>query len=421
MAPDVEQPSAHPVVKMHQDSPPIVVPTATAEVASPLMSENQNQNQKPVEQGAIVPEATMDRTAKPAVDSAPHGPRVTVIPPPLPDESQPLDLPPERVDRPKRLPAVEFGVPTGRARFEPGHGVRLAPPMDVGYNLAEASDRSVNAVPPALDDSTLASLDRSVAAITQRADDLAARGAYFAARAEMIKALRVITQALDANEGVREHSDALGRAMRAFYEANDFAPRGSRLESELDLEQTVSGHRTPVLKNENVDHLAPIAAQQRYLEYSRQQLAFACGHVPAASQTLYVLARIYTALDNTQLETPMLCLPQAVVLHQAALAVDPRNGRAANELGVLLARFGQWEDARQVLLHSIAVFPASETWHNLSVVHQRLGQLDLARRASDQSAVVAVGRSEQSQGVPVQSVHWVDPKTFSTVRSAPEP
>ena len=261
----------------------------------------------------------------------------------------------------------------------------------------------------------------SVATIIQRADDLAVRGALFAARAEMIKALRMVTQALDANEGVCEHSEALGRAMRAFHEANDFAPHGSRLESELDLEQTVSGHRTPVLKNENVDHLAPIAAQQRYLEYAQQQLAFACGHVPAASQALYVLARIYTALDNTQLETPMLCLPQAVVLHQAALAVDPRNGRAANELGVLLVRFGQWENARQALLHGIAVLPLPETWHNLSVVHQRLGQLDLARRAADQSAAVAVGRGEPSQGVPVQSVHWVDPQTFSAVRSTPEP
>ena len=172
--------------------------------------------------------------------------------------------------------------------------------------------------------------------------------------------------------------------MRAFQEANDFAPRGSRLESDLDLAQVVSGHGTPVLKNENVDHLAPIAAQQWYLEYAQQQLAFAGGHLPAASQALYVLARIYTVLDKTQLETQMLCLPQAVALHQAALAVDPRNGRAANELGVLLVRFGQWEDARQVFLHSISVLPAPETWHNLSVVQARMGELELraARRSS---------------------------------------
>ncbi|MHB8970928.1 MAG: tetratricopeptide repeat protein [Pirellulaceae bacterium] len=275
--------------------------------------------------------------------------------------------------------------------------------------------------PPPLDDATRATLDRNIATIIQRADDLAARGALFAARAEMLKALSAVTQALDANEGVRAHSEALGRSMRAFHEANDIAPHGSQLESELDLEQVVSGHRTPVLKNENVDHLTPIAAQQRYLEYAQQQLAVACGHVPAASQALYVLARIYTALDNSQLDPPMLCLPQAVALHRAALAVDPHNGRAANELGVLLARFGQWENARQTLLHGVAVLPSPETWHNLSVVHEQLGQLELARRASDQSAAVVVGRGEPSQDAPVQSVHWVDPQTFSAVRSTPEP
>ena len=85
-------------------------------------------------------------------------------------------------------------------------------------------------VPLPLDDATRATLDRSVATIIQRADDLL-RGALFVARAEMIKALRMITQALDANEGVCEHSEALGRAMRTFHEAHDFALRGSRLES----------------------------------------------------------------------------------------------------------------------------------------------------------------------------------------------
>jgi Tfp pilus assembly protein PilF len=194
------------------------------------------------------------------------------------------------------------------------------------------------------------------------------------------------------------------------------------LESDLDLAQVVSGHSTPVLKNENVNHLAPIAAQQWYLEYAQQQLAFAGGHLPSASQALYVLARIYTVLDKTQLETQMLCLPQAVALHQAALAVDPRNGRAANELGVLLVRFGQWEDARQVFLHSISVLPAPETWHNLSVVQARMGEVELARRAAEQSAAaVATQHRKQAPDVPVQSVHWVDPQTFSTVRSTPEP
>jgi tetratricopeptide (TPR) repeat protein len=422
-----------------------------------------------------------DEPAKPVVEAAPQGPWGVVIPPPLPDESSSTAVPPEPADPLVRLPEVEPAAPTDHVGLERGRGVRLAPPEDLdaavgapadavrvsqqpivsfdpsswpagtsvargevftgapqrlsiqdgpddppGYAPVPLPVRPLDGQPAnvsrPLDASTLAVLDRNVTAITRRAEDLAARGAHFAARAEMIQALRAITQTLDANEGTREHSEALGRAMCAFQEAGDFAPRGSRLESDLDLAQVVSGHSTPVLKNENVNHLAPIAAQQWYLEYAQQQLAFAGGHLPSASQALYVLARIYTVLDKTQLETQMLCLPQAVALHQAALAVDPRNGRAANELGVLLVRFGQWEDARQVFLHSISVLPAPETWHNLSVVQARMGEVELARRAAEQSAAaVATQHRKQAPDVPVQSVHWVDPQTFSTVRSTPEP
>jgi tetratricopeptide (TPR) repeat protein len=363
------------------------------------------QNPLPL-QGPLV---STDEPAKPVAEAAPQGPWGVVIP------RDPSSLTAETSIARREV----FAGAPHRLSIQDGSDEPLGcGPVPLPVRPLDGQPANVS-LP--LDESTLAVLDRNVTAITRRSEDLAARGAYFAARAEMIQALRAITQTLDANEGTREHSEALGRAMRAFQEANDFAPRGSRLESDLDLTQVVSGHGTPVLKNENVDHLAPIAAQQWYLEYAQQQLAFAGGHLPAASQALYVLARIYTVLDKTQLETQMLCLPQAVALHQAALAVDPRNGRAANELGVLLVRFGQWEDARQVFLHSISVLPTPETWHNLSVVQARMGELELARRAAERSAAVATQHSEQTPGVPVQSVHWVDPQTFSTVRSTPEP
>jgi len=64
----------------------------------------------------------------------------------------------------------------------------------------------------------------------------------------MLKSLRAVTQTLDANRGTREHSDALGRAMRAFREVSELAPQGAGRELDLDLAQVASGHRTPVLK-----------------------------------------------------------------------------------------------------------------------------------------------------------------------------
>ncbi len=229
-------------------------------------------------------------------------------------------------------------------------------------------------------DVTFDVVTRRVASLSRRAEDLASRGAYYAARAEMIKALRIITQALDAQLGVTSHSDALGDAMRALQEAVDFAPRGSQLESEINLKQVISGHRTPVLKEENLANMTPLAAQQRYLEYAQQQFAVAGSNVRAASYALYGLARIYTVMERAKLEKQTLCLPIAVTLHQSALLVDASNVKAANELGVLLARFGQWEDAQRVLQHALSISGDPEIWHNMAVVQQRLGQVELAPR-----------------------------------------
>jgi hypothetical protein len=283
-----------------------------------------------------------------------------------------------------------------------------------------APPRAMSSAAPARVNETFDVVARRVFSLSQKSESLAARGAYYAARAEMIKALRAITQALDTQRGGTEHSDALARAMRAFQEAEDFAPRGSQLEADLNLAQIITGHRTPVLKDVNVDHLAPLAVQQKYLEYGQEQFALACDDLAFGSYALYALARIYTVMEQAKLESQMLCLPKAVTLHQAALLVDAENVKAANELGVLLARFGQLRDARRVLLHALAIHPQPEIWMNVAVVHQRLGEAELARQAHQQGTLMAsrqVPGSHTSSAPP--AVQWVDPQTFSKVRPGP--
>ncbi len=332
-------------------------------------------------------------------DRSDDGPWVAVNPPPSIDDFAPSPRPLGESRHlahgavPQRLPAIEPMVPS------------------------EYSTR----IDVIQDHATLSALDDQVGAAARRAADLAVRGAYFAARAELLKALRAITQTLDARAGTREHSDALARAVRAFQEACDFTPRGSRLEADLDLALIVSGHRTPVLKSEHLDLLTPVTAQQRYLHYARAQFVMACGSLPAASQALYALARVYTLMDQAHVETQTLGVPQAIALHQAALVVDPRNSRAANELGVLLANGGRLEEARQALLHSVSVRPEAAAWHNLSVVHQRLGQTELARRASEQAIAFAGEDGAPASDAPVRSVHWVDPQAFSTAPALRDP
>ncbi len=268
-------------------------------------------------------------------------------------------------------------------------------------------------------DATFAVITHRVMSLSRSAETLASRGAYYAARAEMVKAIRTITQALDTQERGKRHSESLACAMRAFQEAGDFAPRGSRVEGELNLAQIVSGHRTGVLKDINIDHLTSLTAQQKYLEYAQSQFADACGDLPAGSFALYGLARIYTVMEHAKVDTQTLCLPKAIALHQSALLIDSTNARAANELGVLLAQLGQLKDARRVLQHALSIYPEPEIWMNVAVVHQRLGDLEMARQAHQQGTLMAsrqvVGARRDGRG----TIRWVDPKTFSETRPGP--
>src|SRR5207245_2382677 len=104
--------------------------------------------------------------------------------------------------------------------------------------------------------------------------------------------------------------------------------------------------------------------------------------------------------------------PQSIVFHQAALATDGGNWLAANELGVLYARYGQLVEARQLLVHSVTTHPHVEGWHNLAVVHRRLGETDLAQRAEAERQFL-VQRPEKSAESSTDTVRWVDPKTFA--------
>ncbi|MFO7902527.1 MAG: hypothetical protein ACQESR_21845 [Planctomycetota bacterium] len=265
-------------------------------------------------------------------------------------------------------------------------------------------------------DTTLMVVARRVMVLSREAEDLASRGAYYAARAKMIKSLRIITQALDSRKTGKRHSEALGRAKQAFREVGDFAPRGSLLEAELDVAQIISAHRTTILQDVNVEHLTPLAVRQKYLEYAQRQFAEACDGLPIGSYALYGLGRVHAVMARAEIDKQMLCLPKAVTLHQAALLVDSNNVQAANELGVLLAKFGQLKDARRALRHALSIESRSEIWMNLAAVHQQLGERELAHEARENGTLMASRQDEREQQNRDVGIKWVDPKTFSETR-----
>jgi tetratricopeptide (TPR) repeat protein len=174
----------------------------------------------------------------------------------------------------------------------------------------------------------------------------------------------------------------LAAGLRALEEARDFQPSGSELEAALDLPRLISAHRTPVLHNKPIDYLTPLAALQAYHAYAEDQLALAGGHELVSADALYGLARLQDRLAISASDQSQRQGPVSMSLYQAALMIYPDHYLAANELGVLFARYGQLTDAREVLRHAVSISPSfPESWLNLSRVHERLGETTLAQRA----------------------------------------
>jgi hypothetical protein len=95
------------------------------------------------------------------------------------------------------------------------------------------------------------------------------------------------------------------------------------------------------------------------------------------------------------------------------LTVEARNYLSANELGVLLAQYGQLADARRLFQHSVAVKPHVEGWHNLAAVHRRLGEQELAKLAEGERTRLAQAEAARTDKPTDDLIRWVDPQTFA--------
>ena len=257
---------------------------------------------------------------------------------------------------------------------------------------------------------------------SRRGFELAGRRAYFSARAEFVMALRLLAQALDDERQTRTHSRALAAGWTALREADDFIPTGSRLEADIDLSSIIGGHRTPVLKDAPVESLTPLTGLQCYFTFAQEQLAACVGNEAAGSMALHGLGNLHRALANERSATVRAARPKAIVFYQAALLVGPQNHMASNELGVLLARGGRYEEARSALEHSVSSYQHSAGWYNLSVVYRQLGRTDLARTAYWRHRAICqdqTARRKKQSPTSRQQVEWVDPETFARSYARP--
>jgi tetratricopeptide (TPR) repeat protein len=245
--------------------------------------------------------------------------------------------------------------------------------------------------------------------------ELAGRGAYFAARSEFITALRLLAQGLDTQQRTSRHSKALAAGLTALKEAEDFLPQGAKLEADLDLSVLIGGHTTPALKDHDPATLTPLAAIKAYLTFAQRQLAEAAEKETAGSMALHALGKLHEELANKKTTGIQAAGPKAVVFYQAALSVCPQNFMTANDLGVLLAKSGNYPRARAWLELSAALSQSSTVWGNLAVVYERLGRNDLAQSARQQVqwAQERERNRRQNQALAADgAVRWVDTKAF---------
>lgn len=249
--------------------------------------------------------------------------------------------------------------------------------------------------------------------------DLADRGATHSARSEYMRALDVVAHALDAQQNSNYHRKALREALTALDETDDLTPHVEQ--GDAGWRRSVEKHSTPVLKMPEMQNMHPFVAMQKYCEFAGQRLVAAMGNEPSASKALYGMARLELLMETPTTSQASLAGPRAIVLHQAALRVDANNFQAANELGVLFAKYGQFEQARAAFLHSIRVEPQPVTWKNLAKVSNLLGDRETAHAAKHQQQWLAK-QLEGEQGNPggaySMGVKMVDPITFANLPSS---
>lgn len=265
-------------------------------------------------------------------------------------------------------------------------------------------------------DPALAAVSRQAMALVQHGRSLAMRNAQFSARADFIKAMRMIAQAHDAVQGGSYHTNKLSAGLQALREAEDFSQdQATRWNERFEVSIVASGHGTPVVRQMSkleTAKLTPWAAQREYYMFAQQQLSESGAGDAVSSLALFSLGKLYIA-GGTAGDGELLNNARAMVYFQSALKVDPRNYAAANELGVLLARLGQLPDARSVLRHAVKVNPRyAATWGNLATVHDRMGEVDMARRARNEFQLASTARPAESIGAS-EAIRWVEPEEFS--------
>lgn len=308
------------------------------------------------------------------------------------------------------LPIAEAPVPAPSAEVTPVESIEYDEDAELAAQLTTQD---------------LLTFSPSVAEISQKllpevraAFELTQHGATHAAHAKFVRILRRIAQAKDVEAMTERHVRSLDEGLRALDEADDFiAPT-------LDLATIAATHQTPMLKIHQSRYTLPHEVIALYHRYAQQKLGAAVAGEQAGSMALHGLGKIHVRWAETENES-LAATRQGMTMYRAALVAHPRNHLAANELGVLLARSGRYDQAATALDWAAQLAGTATIYHNLAKVQQQRGQMALAAAAQAQADRLAMLERSSGEVSRRHGIEWVSPQDMARVsdshQSTPQP
>ena len=295
-------------------------------------------------------------------------------------------------------------------------------------NLESVSEEATNTIMPLVDHGTMQSViaeddnleirSPAIKAELSSADaqkaahnieygkSLSRRGASFAARQEFYSSLRILAQSHDKQVGGTAYTQALRNGIVALKEAQDFIVTDTETQIGLDVSIVIETHSTKIISAESAKSMTAIEALQRYFAYASHQLSRSGGQNVVAAEALYCLGKLHSVQASSGSNQSKLDLAKSMVYHQAAVAADPSNYRSLNELGVLYANSGRFDESKAMLKKSLRIKQLPQAWQNLSVIHQRMGEHQLAQLADQEFQMV-------SANSPGSVIRWTEVEEFN--------
>ena len=235
---------------------------------------------------------------------------------------------------------------------------------------------------------------------------LSRRGAAFAARQEFYSSMRILAQSHDKFVGGTAYTQSLRNGIVALKEAKDFIVSDTETQIGLNVANVIETHSTKVISAESANSMTAMEAVQRYFAYASHQLSRSGGQNVVAAEALYCLGKLHSVQASSGADQSKMDLAKSMVYHQAAVTADPDNYRSLNELGVLYANSGRFEESKKMLKQSLRIKQLPQAWQNLSVIHQRMGENQLAELANQEYQMV-------SANTPGTVIRWTEAKEFN--------